>query len=585
MRKRLQGSFPEGRVHPLAHGISLALGFTQRQSIAFALALAVGIRVALGLAVDAAVPVSSATLADTFLMLAMNNPESPFMESVERRRPGTSLRGYVTRTLPHSSAIVVANRAPHEPRPEGGFTRGAGGVITALLTFAEVAAAEWVACARTEGERALIEQRGATWDAPLLRGATRLHYATPTPEQYEQYYSVISNPVLWFVQHYLWDLANQPVINGRIHRAWKNGYVEVNKQVARKVVEVARGVQGRPLVMVHDYQLYLVPRLVREQLHGAIIQHFVHIPWPTPQYWKVLPREMRDAILLGLLGCDIVGFQTSLDVRNFLMTCEENAGLAVDERERAVVIDGRVVYARAYPISIDVATTTRLSYSHGVMVEERKLRDWRPEHLIVRIDRTDPSKNIVRGFLAYEKLLAHHPELKGRVQFWAFLQPSRQDVALYRNYVRKVRQVVQRINAQYGAQGWQPIRLELGESVRKAMAAMRSFDVLLVNSVYDGLNLVAKEGALVNRSDGVIVLSENVGAHEELHQHVLSVNPFDIEATANAMHQAVVMGLDEKRRRNEGAREVVRTNDIARWITRQVQDIRDLAAAPGLRAG
>ena len=585
MRKRLQGSFPEGRVHPLAHGISLALGFTQRQSIAFALALAVGIRVALGLAVDAAVPVSSATLADTFLMLAMNNPESPFMESVERRRPGTSLRGYVTRTLPHSSAIVVANRAPHEPRPDGGFTRGAGGVITALLTFAEVAAAEWVACARTEGERALIEQRGATWDAPLLRGATRLHYATPTPEQYEQYYSVISNPVLWFVQHYLWDLANQPVINGRIHRAWKNGYVEVNKQVARKVVEVARGVQGRPLVMVHDYQLYLVPRLVREQLHGAIIQHFVHIPWPTPQYWKVLPREMRDAILLGLLGCDIVGFQTSLDVRNFLMTCEENAGLAVDERERAVVIDGRVVYARAYPISIDVATTTRLSYSHGVMVEERKLRDWRPEHLIVRIDRTDPSKNIVRGFLAYEKLLAHHPELKGRVQFWAFLQPSRQDVALYRNYVRKVRQVVQRINAQYGAQGWQPIRLELGESVRKAMAAMRSFDVLLVNSVYDGLNLVAKEGALVNRSDGVIVLSENVGAHEELHQHVLSVNPFDIEATANAMHQAVVMGLDEKRRRNEGAREVVRTNDIARWITRQVQDIRDLAAAPGLRAG
>jgi len=220
-----------------------------------------------------------------------------------------------------------------------------------------------------------------------------------------------------------------------------------------------------------------------------------------------------------------------------------------------------------------------------VMVEERKLRDWRPEHLIVRIDRTDPSKNIIRGFLSYEKLLAHHPELKGRVQFWAFLQPSRQDVAVYRNYVRKVRQTVQRINAQYGAHGWQPIRLELGESVRKAMAAMRNFDVLIVNSVYDGLNLVAKEGALVNRSDGVIVVSENVGAHEELQPHVLSINPFDIEATANAMHQAIVMGVEEKRRRNEGAREVVRTNDIARWITRQVQDIRDLAAEPGLRAG
>src|SRR5207247_5322765 len=132
------------------------------------------------------------------------------------------------------------------------------------------------------------------------------------------------------------------------------------------------------------------PKLVREQLNGAIIHHFVHIPWPTPQYWKVLPREMRDAILFGLLGCDIVGFQTSLDVRNFLMTCEENAGLAVDERERAVLVDRRIVYARAYTISIDVAGTTRLSYSHGVMVEVRMLGDSRPHHLIVRMTPPHP---------------------------------------------------------------------------------------------------------------------------------------------------------------------------------------------------
>ncbi len=511
--------------------------------------------------------------------------DSPFMNSVDRRRPGGSMRAYVARTLPQHSAVVVSNRAPHEPRPEGGFARGAGGVVTALLTLAEVTAADWVCCARNDEERKMVEEHGDTWNAPLLRSETKLHYVTPTPEQYEQYYSVIANPVLWFIQHYLWDLAQQPIINGRIHRAWKDGYVEVNRQVAQKVIDVGRQLPHRPLVMVHDYQLYLVPKMVREQLPGAIIHHFIHIPWPTAQYWKVLPKEMRSAILQGLLGCDIVGFQSSLDVRNFLMTCEENAGLQVDEREKAVLIDGRVVYARAYPISIDVATTTRLAFSHGVMVEERRLRDWRPKQLIVRIDRTDPSKNIVRGFLAYEKLLLQHPELKGDVQFWAFLQPSRQDVAIYRTYLRRVRQVAARINSQHGRDGWMPIRLEFGENVRKAVAALRNFDVLLVNPVYDGLNLVVKEGALVNRAEGMIVLSENAGAHEELQRHVLSVNPFDVEATAEAIYQGLTMSADERRTRSEAAREVVRTNDISRWITRQVQDIRDLVAIPGLRAG
>ena len=495
------------------------------------------------------------------------------------------MRAYVARTLPDVSPILVCNRAPSEPKPEGGFRRGAGGVITALLTLAEATEADWVACTRNDDERQIAASHGSAVTVPLLNSTGRLHYATPTKEQYDLYYGVFANPVLWFIQHYLWDLAHQPVINGRIHKAWKDGYVQVNEQVAKKVAEVGRQMPDRPLVMVHDYQLYLVPQLVRDQLPGAIIQHFIHIPWPTPQYWKVLPREMRDAILRGLLGCDIVGFQSSLDVRNFLMTCEENAGLQVDIKERAVLLDGRIVYARHYPISIEVSSTTRLSFSHGVMVEERKLRDWRPKYLIARVDRTDPSKNIVRGFLAYEKLLSNHPELRGEVQFWAFLQPSRQDVTIYRNYLKRVRQVAARINTQYRTQGWMPIRLEFGENVRKAMAALRNFDVLLVNPVYDGLNLVVKEGALVNRSEGVIVLSENAGAHEELQPHVLSINPFDIEATGQALYEGLVMSAAERHRRHEAAREVVRTNDIARWITRQVQDIRDLAATPGLRAG
>jgi len=440
----------------------------------------------------------------------------------------------------------------------------------------------WVACARTDAERQLAERSPRGLTVPLASGKGRLHYATPTREQYEMYYSVISNPVLWFIQHYLWDLGNEPIIDERVHQAWSDGYVQVNLQMAEKVIELAHAAEAPPLVLIHDYQLYLVGRLVREAVPEATIQHFIHVPWATAQYWKVLPKHMRDRIIEGLLGCNIIGFQSSLDVRNFLLTVEENMGLQVDEHERAVVSGGRIVYARHYPISVDVGATERLASSRGVKRQEQDIAEWRPPFLIARIDRTDPSKNIVRGFIAYEKLLRYHPDLRGKVQFWAFLQPSRQDVAAYVRYLRQIRQTAARINSDLGTEDWQPIRLEVAESERKAIAALKNFDVLLVNPVYDGLNLVAKEGALVNQKDGVIVLSENAGAYEELREHVLSVNPFDVEATAAAMYNGLTMPAEDRHRLLEGARNVVRTNDIARWISNQVQDLRDLVPSQAL---
>jgi trehalose 6-phosphate synthase len=476
--------------------------------------------------------------------------------------------------------ILVSNRGPQEAREDGTFRRGSGGVVTGLLTLAEATSANWVACARTDAERQLATQSPDGLTVPLSRSKAKLYYATPTAEQYEMYYGVISNPVLWFTQHYLWDLGNVPIIDDRVHQAWADGYVQVNMLMAEKVIELAHLAAKPPLVMVEDYQLYLVAPLVRQAVPNALIQHFVHVPWPTAQYWKVLPMHMRDRIVEGLLGCDIIGFQTSTDVRNFLLTCEENLGLQVDEQERAVISGGRIVYARNYPISTDVQATERLADSRGVKRQENDIASWRPPFLIARIDRTDPSKNVIRGFIAYDKLLRYHPELKGKVQFWAFLQPSRQDVSAYIRYLREIRQTASRINSDQGTPDWQPIRLEIAESERKAIAALKNFDVLLVNPVYDGLNLVAKEGALVNQRDGVIVLSENAGAHEELRGHVLSINPFDVEATAAAMHLGLTMGVEERRRLNEGARNVVRANDIVRWISNQVQDLRDLAPSP-----
>ncbi|MGH7903879.1 MAG: alpha,alpha-trehalose-phosphate synthase (UDP-forming) [Candidatus Dormibacteraceae bacterium] len=490
---------------------------------------------------------------------------------------GRSLRSYTERVLGPWSPIIVSNRAPYEPTADGSFRRGQGGLVTALLTVAEATSAPWVAVARGDLERDLAATGKAV---PTGRSGISIHYATPTPEQYHMYYSVIANPLLWFIQHYLWDLTHEPVIDDDLRYAWDEGYVEVNREVATIVAKVARRARRPPLILTQDYQLYLAPRVVRQMVPEAVLQQFVHIPWPTPQYWKILSQRMRDAIVDGLLANDVVGFQSSLDVRNFLITCEENTGARVDHRERAVLHRGRVVWVRSYPISIDVGALERMATSGGVAREEERLAAWRPQRLIVRVDRTDPSKNIVRGFLAYERLLESHPELAGEVQFWAFLQPSRQDVPNYRDYLRRIRQTAARINQQLGGEGWQPIILELGDNIRRAVAAYRNFDVLLVNPIYDGMNLVAKEGMLVNRTDGVLVLSENAGAHEELGTHALTINPFDVDATADALYEALSLPADERRRRGDAIRRVVRTNDIDRWISHQLQDLRDLVGTP-----
>ena len=314
----------------------------------------------------------------------------------------------------------------------------------------------------------------------------QVSWVNPPRLAYDLYYNTIANPLLWFVQHYLWNLAEAPVLDDSTHLAWNEGYRRVNQMFAQQVVREARRGRKRPLVLSHDYHLYLVPRLVRRELPDAVLQHFVHIPWPTPQYWKVLPSYMREEIMDGLLAADIIGLQTHSDVRNFLLTCEENMGLPVDFRQQTAFYRGRTIWVRRYPISIDVREFERTAASPMVERAEREILRWRPEQLIYRVDRMDLSKNIIRGFFAYERLLHAHPEWRGRVVFWALLQKTRQDVPQYREYARQVVQVARVINQRLGSDSWQPIRLELRDDMSRAVAGYKQFDVLLVNPIYDG---------------------------------------------------------------------------------------------------
>ena len=499
------------------------------------------------------------------------------------------IEAYSRRLLRHVQPIIVANRAPltrHRADPFRNIPerleKGAGGLVTAMSALAAATNAVWVAAARNDDDRELAGRApspGTPVDLTTSDGTEyRVSYIVPEAAAYDLYYNVISNPLLWFIHHYLWDLAREPVIDTQIDRAWDEGYRAVNRMFAERVALQVEGSDRTPLVLIQDYQLYCLPSMVRELVPRARIQHFVHIPWPTAQYWKILPRRIRDEILHGILGNDIIGFQTSRDVRNFLLTCEENLGLSVDHRERTVFYQGRAVWVRNYPISVDTTDMLGLLDHPRVLEEEARIAQWRPRHLILRVDRTDLSKNIVRGFLAYERMLEAHPELHGDVIFWAFLQESRQDIDDYRAYLGSVVGVCARINRRFAARGWMPIKLEVEESFHKAVAAYKSFDVLLVNPIYDGMNLVAKEGPLCNQKNGVLVLSENAGSHEELGDLAITVNPFDVDETAEALYLSIIMDEAERRARVERLRETVMTNDIVRWITSQLQDLRELIA-------
>jgi trehalose 6-phosphate synthase len=233
---------------------------------------------------------------------------------------------------------------------------------------------------------------------------------------------------------------------------------------------------------------------------------------------------------------------------------------------------GREVWVRAYPISIDPGEFEDLAQSEDVLEQERFVKCL-PGKLLLRVDRTDLSKNVVRGFQAYGRMLERHPEMRGEVTFLAQLQPSRTDIREYAAYMEAVGTTAEEVNEEYGTGSWMPIELFMEDNFPRSVAAYKNYDVLLVNAVRDGMNLVAKEAAVVNEKNGVLVLSENAGAHEELGEYALTVNPYDIDEQADSIYAALSMPEEERGRRAKALRETVDSNTIEDWVEAQIQDI------------
>ena len=474
--------------------------------------------------------------------------------------------------------IVAANRGPvsydRSVAGERIVRRGGGGLVTALGSLVAHHDVTWIASAMTDEDRMVAAERAdAAFDETARDGSPyRLRFVTSDPAAYDWYYNVIANPTLWFLQHYMWGLPYGPDLDLGLHTAWFNGYLPVNQAFAdAAVAELER--EPDAAVFFHDYHLYLAPKLVRARCPDALTAHFVHIPWPQSDYWHVLPEHLRRDVHEGLLANDVVGFHTLRWQRNFLHSCEEILGAEVDAATSTVHHDGRTTHVSFHPIGIDPSEFDELKNAAAVLEEERLIVSRRPELLVVRVDRTDPSKNIVRGFRAFALFLDLHPDMQGRVTMLALLDPSRQDVPEYSEYLAAVQREARTVNDRYQRDGWMPVDLQVADNFAQSIAAYKQYDALLVNAVFDGLNLVSKEAPLLNGRDGVLVLSENTGAHEELSEWAVTVNPFDVYGQAQAIHTALTMAPEERRARLEATREHVRRNDIAAWIAAQLDDL------------
>jgi len=474
--------------------------------------------------------------------------------------------------------VVASNRGPiaFVRDPGGGVTakRGAGGLVTALSGALAASGGLWIASAMTEADREVagrgrVDAGGEDASGP----AYALRYLSFDSGLFDRYYNGWTNRVLWFLHHYLWNLPQTPMFGEETRSDW-DAFVAVNRAFAEAMAEEGDRLGPSTAFLVQDYHLSLAPAMLKELRPHARIAHFSHIPFAGPSYMRILPEPFRSALLEGLLGADVVGFHAPAWADRFLLSCRLLGGARVDLRRRTVRWRDREVRVRVNPMGLDVAALEDEAARPDVVDARDELRAWMGDAtLLLRVDRAELSKNILRGFLAFDRFLESHAEWRGRVNFLALLNPSREEIPEYASYIGECVRAAEFVNERWGSSSWQPVDARVRDEYAHTLAAYSLYDALIVNPTLDGMNLVAKEGPMLNTRDGPLILSETAGAFQELRRWALPVNPFDVDQTSAAIATALDMPADDRAARRQGLRAAVRRNPPQRWLDSQLADL------------
>jgi len=518
-------------------------------------------------------------------------------------------------TTPASRVLIASNRGPFSfsMGHDGTLTsrRGGGGVVSGLSSVAGQAEVLWVCAALSDADRRAARAAPGGYldvslddgDGPAAGAARGGHTAghgggegAPRPPGssvrmldipapvFERAYNAIANSTLWFVHHMLYDMPNRPHFGLAFRREWES-FRAYSSAFADALAEGAGPPeQGRVRAMVQDYHLSLVPRMLADRRPDLAIAHFSHTPWAPPDYYALLPDDVARELLEGILAADHAGFHAQRWADAFLDCCEAVLGARVNRGAGMVRHRDHTTTVGVHALGVDAGELRERAAAPDVEAHVAALSAAAGDRkVIVRIDRTELSKNIVRGLAAYRELLVTRPEWRGRVTHLALAYPSRHDLPEYREYTASVQRLARQIVDEFGTEDWHPLMLQVNDDYPRSLAAYRLADVLLVNPIRDGMNLVAKEGPLLSERGCALVLSREAGAAAELAEWALLINPFDITGTARALHEALSMSDTERLRRCALLAKASSATPPADWFGSQVRALgsaADTATAP-----
>jgi trehalose 6-phosphate synthase len=463
-----------------------------------------------------------------------------------------------------AQVLVASNRGPvsYTLRDDGALEarRGGGGLVSGLSAIGPDTDAVWVCAALGDGDREAVRRTGGRLDVADT-GGQRVRMLGIAPEVYADAYNGVANSTLWFVHHLLYQTPLEPSFGTEFRAQWAS-YEAYNRAFAEALADEAG--EGAS-VLVQDYHLVLVPGMLRALRPDLRIGHFSHTPWAPPDYFRLLPDDIARQLLRGILGADRAAFLTHRWADAFKACCAELLGGTGNTRigVHGLGADADFLRERAHRPDVNERIASLREEIGGA-----------DRRTIVRVDRTELSKNIVRGLLAYRQLLTDRPEWRERVVHVAFAYPSRQDLSVYRDYTDEVQRLADAVNLEFGTYGWRPVVLHVKDDFARSLAAYRLADVALVNPIRDGMNLVAKEIPVVSEHGCALVLSREAGAYEELGEDALVINPYDITATAAALHEALTMPPAERAERTKRLAAAATALPPAQWFLDQLEALR-----------